>query len=118
MPTFFSTLYPLTEAQLVGAVQVRSIVDEPAVLEGLAVAAKLVGGSGAEAGVNVIVFVDVVEVAWLFDATSRTWYVVALSFAQLVHVFVVYVVVDRYMPGPPPPTMVGLGTSVSAKYRG
>jgi hypothetical protein len=58
-------LYPLTEAQLVGAVQVRSIVDEPAVLEGLAVAAKLVGGSGAEAAtpVNVMVFVDVVAVA-------------------------------------------------------
>ena len=92
----------------------RSIVDEPAVLEGLAVAAKLVGGSGAEAGVNVMVL-DVVEVAWLFDATSRTWYGVALSGAQLVHVLDVYVVVDRYMPGPPPPTLVGLGTSVSAK---
>ena len=114
MPTFFSILYPLTEAQLVGAVQVRSIVDESAVLEGLAVAAKLVGGSGAEAGVNVMVL-DVVEVAWLFDATSRTWYGVALSGAQLVHVLDVYVVVDRYMPGPPPPTLVGLGTSVSAK---
>jgi hypothetical protein len=37
----------------------------------LAVAAKLVGGSGTEAGVNVIVFVDVVEVAWLFDATTN-----------------------------------------------
>ena len=114
MPIFISILYPLTEAQLVGAVQVRSIVDESAVLEGLAVAAKLVGGSGAEAGVNVMVL-DVVEVAWLFDATSRTWYGVALSGAQLVHVLDVYVVVDRYMPGPPPPTLVGLGTSVSAK---
>ena len=117
MPTFFSTLYPLTEAQLVGAVQVRSIVDESAVLEGLAVAAKLVGGSGAEAAtpVNVMVFVDVVAVAWLLDATSRTMYVAVLEGAQLVHVLDVYVVVDRYMPGPPPPTLVGLGTSVSAK---
>ena len=113
-----SILYPVTAAplSLTGADQVRSIVDELAVLKGLAVAPKVVGGSGAEAAtpVNVMVL-DVVEVAWLFDATSRTWYVVALSGAQLVHVFVVYVVVDRYMPGPPPPTMVGLGTSVSAK---
>ena len=115
-----SILYPVTAAQPVwGADQVRPIVDESGVMEGVAVAPKLVGGSGAEAAtpVNVMVL-DVVEVAWLFDATSRTWYVVALSGAQLVHVFVVYVVVDRYMPGPPPPTMVGLGTSVSAKYRG
>jgi hypothetical protein len=112
-----SILYPVTAAplSLTGADQVRSIVDELAVLKGLAVAPKVVGGSGAEAAFTVMVFVDVVEVAWLFDATSRTWYAVALSGAQLEHVFVVYVVVDKYMPGPPPPTMVGLGTSVSSK---
>jgi len=113
-----SILYPVTAAQPVwGADQVRLIVDESAVLEELAVAPKLVGGSGAEAAFNVMVFVDVVGVAKLFDATSRTWYVVALTGAQSVHVFVVYVVVNRYMPGPKLPSMGrGLGTSVSAKF--
>ena len=112
-----SILYPVTAAQPVwGADQVRPIVDESGVLEGVAVAPKLVGGSGAEAAFNVMVFVDVVGVAKLFDATSRTMYVVALTGAQSVHGFVVYVVVDRYMPGPKLPSMVGLGTSVPAKF--